>query len=749
MADQSQSKIIEDNPIGDGLDTLRTSFSLTCEDKGLSYLSDSLDQLGQKDLQNLAIPFLVSLWTLPASGLLLSKTGRGPLQDDLLRLICAVASDDFGFDCIKPLLSAALADKPDDALIWNQVYHAIAESTPPPKAVASSLQQTSSLTITSQYRKQVDDILERELGPIVAGLKIASKAVFEKCTGGSNPIFRIEEGWQGWPKNADPDGVFGWLADLSDKLAVLAEDQTPIPSRQRRPLVNPNKHIESHVGKRGLSVGFVDEPKSRKDPIRPQILVPGELRSNRFADNALEAWLDLGRYARNVFATQNTRRFTLGFTICGSFMRVWEFDRLGGIASEEFNINKEGLVFVFTILGFLWMNGEELGFDPTIRTENGQQVIKIKRNGSTERLIIDEIIKRADRIAGRATTCWKAHHEEEPQRPLVIKDSWQYPEDDEGEFLREATSRNIVNVSRYYYHETIYINGKNDIQYGIRKGLDTRGARDYRPERLTSSPNTSSCTNHKVQRLSSQTSITSPRRKRPRLAPLTKVGSSASPNRVHRRVILRDYGKPIYEASSLAALLSALEGCIDGHESLYKVGILHRDISIYNLMINEDNENPSWPSFLIDLDLAIEGVAEEGLVVGTRAFMAIGVLYGETHTFMHDLESFFWVLFWLCIHYNGPGKHVGQTEFHTWNHETGGKLADLKKGMVSDEGDFIRMAEKNFTPYYQPLVIWANKLRRKVFPDGKRWKWKNLELYSSMREILREAQEDPTVLGVY
>ena len=23
---------------------------------------------------------------------------------------------------------------------------------------------------------------------------------------------------------------------------------------------------------------------------------------------------------------------------------------------------------------------------------------------------------------------------------------------------------------------------------------------------------------------------------------------------------------------------------------------------------------------------------------------------------MHDLELFFWVLFWICIHYNGPDK---------------------------------------------------------------------------------------------
>ncbi|EXL65867.1 hypothetical protein FOPG_17933 [Fusarium oxysporum f. sp. conglutinans race 2 54008] len=68
------------------------------------------------------------------------------------------------------------------------------------------------------------------------------------------------------------------------------------------------------------------------------------------------AWLDLGRYAREVLVAQNNRRFVLSFTICGSLMRVWAFDRLGGIASEQFDINKDERQFVSTILGFLWMN---------------------------------------------------------------------------------------------------------------------------------------------------------------------------------------------------------------------------------------------------------------------------------------------------------------------------------------------------------------------------------------------------------
>lgn len=129
--------------------------------------------------------------------------------------------------------------------------------------------------------------------------------------------------------------------------------------------------------------------------------MPGELKSKPTADTTSEAWLDLGRYVREVFAAQDNRRFVLGFTICGSSMRVWLFDRLGGIASEPFDINKDGLRFVFVILGFLWMDEEQLGFDPTIISENNTRYVEIKRNGLKERIIIEERLQRARCIVGR------------------------------------------------------------------------------------------------------------------------------------------------------------------------------------------------------------------------------------------------------------------------------------------------------------------------------------------------------------
>lgn len=288
-------------------------------------------------------------------------------------------------------------------------------------------------------------------------------------------------------------------------------------------------------------------------------------------------------------------------------MRRWEFDRLGALASDQFEINKDGLQFVSTVLGFFWMSEEQLGFDPTIVKAGGERFIEIQRNGSIERFIIDKVVQRAFYIDGRGTTCWKAHREGRPQTTLVIKDSWQCQErDEEGKLLREVTGKGVVNVARYYFHETVQVHGTDDdIRSNVRRGLDVTKTTNYRLEGSVPPPSTPvsgaprngrSSRIASKKRSSSQAGAALPPSKRSCPASPTTAGVDVLPNRVHRRVILLDYGKPIYKASLRSALLAALEGSIEGHESLHNAGLLHRDISVNNLVINEDDGNPSWPS---------------------------------------------------------------------------------------------------------------------------------------------------------
>ena len=79
--------------------------------------------------------------------------------------------------------------------------------------------------------------------------------------------------------------------------------------------------------------------------------------------------------------------------------------------------------------------------------------------------------------------------------------------------------------------------------------------------------------------------------------------------------------------------------------------ILHRDISENNVIITDPSEANGFTGMLIDLDLAkVVGSERSGArhQTGTVEFMAIQVLQKAAHTYRHDLESFFYVLLWIC-----------------------------------------------------------------------------------------------------
>jgi hypothetical protein len=52
MTDQLRSKIIDENPIGKGLDAFRASFNSICKGARISCTPDALEQLGQEGKQD-------------------------------------------------------------------------------------------------------------------------------------------------------------------------------------------------------------------------------------------------------------------------------------------------------------------------------------------------------------------------------------------------------------------------------------------------------------------------------------------------------------------------------------------------------------------------------------------------------------------------------------------------------------------------------------------------------------------------
>ena len=108
---------------------------------------------------------------------------------------------------------------------------------------------------------------------------------------------------------------------------------------------------------------------------------------------------------------------------------------------------------------------------------------------------------------------------------------------------------------------------------------------------------------------------------------------------------------------------------------------------------------------------------------------------------MHDLESFFWVLYWVCVHWDGPyQKRRKVEEFEAWNFKSTGELAKIKSGLVLEDGFLSEMSD-NFSVYCKPMIPCMQELWKEVFPGGHRWLREDRELYSRMVAVLMRARD--------
>jgi serine/threonine protein kinase len=108
------------------------------------------------------------------------------------------------------------------------------------------------------------------------------------------------------------------------------------------------------------------------------------------------------------------------------------------------------------------------------------------------------------------------------------------------------------------------------------------------------------------------------------------------------------------------------------HDLFEKAGILHRDISIGNLMV--DASDPAQ-GVLIDLDFAAR-VTEHGDPLDGETFPPAGTLNFRAYDLLtpnkplkayyrHDLESFFYTLLWIQLHYV-DGKELNHPEANSF-----------------------------------------------------------------------------------
>ncbi|KAF8958358.1 hypothetical protein BDZ97DRAFT_1762234 [Flammula alnicola] len=448
------------------------------------------------------------------------------------------------------------------------------------------------------------------------------------------------------------------------------------------------------------------------------VKVTAELTSNIHIKHQEHNENQLTNGAYMVFSSQDERRFHIGVSFCQAEVRVYVFDRAGVVGSVQFDLEKEPKMLIRLLAGLTLSDPSAIGFDPTIRHEPGGNRFVTVAGKEYE---IIETLFISDTIRGRGTVCWRASFD---GADYVIKNTWADVSRDltEPEIMKMAGD--LEGIAHIVAEEIVQVNGRDDKTDYIRQVIDAENYRD-------------------------------------------KNWYAKLEIRAHRRIVSTPLAEALPYFSTKKELISVLIDAIEAHRRLVEEKkILHRDISMNNIMMyrptlpketepNPTDEGDSDASsiqpqiadageshqmrrgMLIDLDYALlmreDGLGRDTATVGHRTgtlpFMAIELLTGledgEEQKPRHDLESFFYVLLWICWHYAGPNNaerqnfDIMQTHIKTWiAADTFEEVGDIKGlAMTSAAGAFDKAILRLFAPYFEDLKPCVEKLRKKMFPE--------------------------------
>ncbi|KAJ7120471.1 hypothetical protein C8R43DRAFT_82309 [Mycena crocata] len=416
------------------------------------------------------------------------------------------------------------------------------------------------------------------------------------------------------------------------------------------------------------------------------IVVHAEIKSN--ANLKSKSYTQLINGAYHAFAAQDDRRFFVALSIAAAELRLIIFDRSGMTIATGFDIHASPELFIRVLAGITFCDDRaRLGYDTSIFTLEGHRFIEVE--GRLYQLV--ETLFISDAIRGRGTVCWRAICD---GQEYAIKDIWadMSRPHTEADILRIAEAAKVAGVLTIVADVIVQVNGVDDATQNIRSII---------------------------------TEATVTKKKFKLYEALEK--------RVHRRLVLTPCCLPATLFRSRKELVSIFIDVVTAHRDLVAAKILHRDISLNNIMLVPSAEIPSTASstasslsdpvrqgLLIDMDYALVlGVDRTSTSVGHRTgtlpFMSVAVLiYGNSdwaeHEPKHDLESFLYVFIWICWHYAGPcNTERSNFDIHateslmswvTGSYETIGRY---KRDLMEHVEDWERIILHHFAPYFEPL----------------------------------------------
>ncbi|WPJ60401.1 hypothetical protein SMAC4_13264 [Sordaria macrospora] len=198
-------------------------------------------------------------------------------------------------------------------------------------------------------------------------------------------------------------------------------------------------------------------------------------------------------------------------------------------------------------------------------------------------------------------------------------------------------------------------------------------------------------------------------------------------DRIYSCLVISPAGRVISEFTDIKQLLESMRDAIKAHQSLFVAGnILHRDISPNNIIITDPETADGFKGMLIDLDMAkaqSSGPSGARQITGTIQFMAIEVLRNIDHTYRHDLESFFYVLLWMCARqswyngFSGNKKAPQESVFQRWEIGSFSQIAMNKEGDMYVSG--LQRIVNEFPEKLDKVKPLCMRIRKILFPYDK------------------------------
>ncbi|KJZ69215.1 hypothetical protein HIM_11394 [Hirsutella minnesotensis 3608] len=649
----------------------------------------------------------------------------------------------------RPLVDAVIANSPDNN-IWAAVFNLIADvnpSTPPPSSIAPTFKGTPIKSSSSRLAdSETRDIVERELFGEIKNCTFRNVGGFwdkffdpkswrKEQNAMLKGILTAHDGkrWTDFPNIPDEKPVWDWLRSLEEQFLGDA----PYKFHTTR---TANQFKE----RKGQMDLFLQKPATETGSTfwYKHVLIVGEQKKSYDASRFKADFLQLTRYVRSIFADQPTRRFVHAFSLCASKMELWVFDRSGAYSSGTFDIHDEQDKFARALVGYTTMDNDVMGLDMFVERQDGRRYVTLDASGNETRVRLDKAMVRQKAIVCRGTTCY------ETQNGHVAKFSWASDKRKlEVEQLKLAEERCVKGVARVVAHRRITTIA------AMREGLEFPKAHRFRDEAVhfedppsaIASANTSG---HKRKSSSDNTSdnASGPKRRRSnsqksklvqefndqlsigKAKPsLYTLGEDPWENRIYSCLVVSPAGRVISDFKTIKELLESMRDAIKAHQSLYMTGnILHRDISSNNIIITDPETADGFKGMLIDLDLAKvrdSGPSGARHQTGTMQFMAVEVLRKADHTYRHDLESFFYVLLWMCARYSwsngfgGEEKLPKESDLRNWEIGSFRDIAKAKEGDMTVNGLERIMSEfPEALDVVKPLCL---RIRKLLFPLDK------------------------------